>query len=194
VFSGHGTVYSIGPDVAFPQGKYFMRFKRQTATRRFDTTGGPGAVRGVSWLLMVLVCYTGAALSGENELVVLRRDGVAVRLQIEIADDARSRESGLMWREFLAPRTGMLFDFERARPVRMWMKNTLIPLDMLFVTESGEIVHIERNASPRSLRAIGPRRSVRYVLEINGGEAVELGFALGDRVLLNVRRGEEQLP
>jgi len=93
-----------------------------------------------------------------------------------------------MWRSYLAPRAGMLFDFERSKRVQMWMKNTLISLDMLFVTELGELVYVERNASPRSLRLIAAPRDVRYVLEINGGESADLGFAPGDRLLLTPRQ------
>ena len=89
-----------------------------------------------------------------------------------------------MWRRSLAPRTGMLFDFDRQQRVRMWMKNTLIPLDILFVTESGELVQIKRKATPGSLHLIASRQKVRYVIEINGGEADELYFAPGDRVLV----------
>lgn len=143
------------------------------------------ALRIAAWLAAALGCWPGVAASAADELIVLRRDGVAVRLQIETANDARSRKRGLMWRKTLAPRSGMLFDFERPRRVRMWMKNTQIPLDLLFVTELGELVEIERNASPGSLRLIAPRHAVRYVLEINGGEASDFAFAIGDRVWLH---------
>ncbi|HJM48183.1 MAG TPA: DUF192 domain-containing protein [Candidatus Marinimicrobia bacterium] len=125
-----------------------------------------------------------AAAGPVSELIVQRRDGVAVRLHVEFAGDAHSRGRGLMKRQYLAPRTGMVFDFERRRRVHMWMKNTLIPLDILFITESGEVIQIKHQATPRSSRLITSRHKVRYVVEINGGEAEELGFALGDRVLL----------
>jgi uncharacterized membrane protein (UPF0127 family) len=134
------------------------------------------------------------AAGADSELIVVRRDGVTVRLEIERADGPRARQAGLMWRDHLAPRSGMLFDFERSQHIQMWMKNTLIPLDMLFVTERGELVYVERNASPRSLRLIASPRAVRYVLEINGGESVDLGFAPGDRFLLTPRSRTKHTP
>ena len=79
----------------------------------------------------------------------------------------------------------MLFDFHSMRPVQMWMKNTLIPLDMLFVTESGALVQIERNTSPHSLDLITAVEPVRYVVEINGGEAQSLEITVGDRMLVH---------
>lgn len=106
-----------------------------------------------------------------------------MRLQVEYARDSRSRSQGLMRRETLAPRSGMLFDFETPQRVQMWMKDTLIPLDMLFITEQGELVEIERGARPESLRIISSRHKVRYVLEINAGEARALEFFPGDRLV-----------
>lgn len=101
---------------------------------------------------------------------------------IEIADDRDEISYGLMNRESLAADAGMLFDFENPREPSMWMKNTLIPLDMLFITSDGTIQMIARNAVPGSLRTISPGMPVKGVLEINGGRAAELGIMPGDRV------------
>ena len=83
----------------------------------------------------------------------------------------------------MASNAGMLFDFEHIEPVTMWMKNTLISLDMLFLDDLGTIVFIARNTQPGSLRHISPGRPVRGVLELNAGTAARLGIKRGNRVL-----------
>jgi uncharacterized membrane protein (UPF0127 family) len=101
---------------------------------------------------------------------------------VEIAATQEQQERGLMFRKKLAPGAGMLFDFGHDRNVSFWMKNTLIPLDMLFVRSDGVIVRIARNTKPLSERVIPSGRPVRAVLEIAGGRAAELGVRPGDRV------------
>lgn len=101
---------------------------------------------------------------------------------VEIASTPEEIQQGLMFRESLAPDAGMLFDFGQSRPASMWMKNTLIPLDMLFMDETGKVVAIARNAVPRSTRSLGPGVPVRAVLELPGGRARELGIMPGDIV------------
>lgn len=101
---------------------------------------------------------------------------------VEIAATPEEIQQGLMFRESLAPDAGMLFDFGQSRPASMWMKNTLIPLDMLFMDETGKVVAIARNAVPRSTRSLGPGVPVRAVLELPGGRARELGIEPGDIV------------
>lgn len=101
---------------------------------------------------------------------------------VEIASTPEAIQQGLMFRTELAPDAGMLFDFEQVRPASMWMKNTLIPLDMLFMDETGKIVAIARNAVPGSTRSLGPGVPVRAVLELPGGRARELGIVPGDIV------------
>lgn len=103
-------------------------------------------------------------------------------VDVEIANTPQSREIGLMNRDTLAADTGMLFDFGETRPVSMWMKNTLISLDMLFIDDSGKIVRVARNAHPLSLDIIPSGDPVRYVLELNGGAAAVYGVQPGDRL------------
>lgn len=102
---------------------------------------------------------------------------------VEIADTPEAIQQGLMFRESLAPDAGMLFDFGMTRQAGMWMKNTLIPLDMLFILEDGRVVAIARNAQPGSLRSINPGVPVRAVLELAGGRAAELSIQPGDTVV-----------
>ena len=139
----------------------------------------------LSLIVLIAMFLLSADLFANDVLIVQRRDGVAVRFEVEHARDATTHRKGLMEREHLARRSGMFFDFHRTQRIRMWMKNTLIPLDILFVAESGAIVYIARNTTSLSLDFIGAPEPVRYVLEINAGETQELGITLGDRVLLD---------
>ncbi|WP_300378739.1 DUF192 domain-containing protein [Henriciella sp.] len=106
----------------------------------------------------------------------------AVEFSIEIADEPEEISFGLMERESLPENAGMLFDFGNPREPAMWMKNTLIPLDMIFIASDGTIQMIARNTVPGSLRTISPGMPVKGVLEINGGRAAELGIKPGDTV------------
>ena len=101
---------------------------------------------------------------------------------VEVADDSDEISFGLMERESMDPDKGMLFDFNPPREPAMYMKNTLIPLDMLFIAEDGTIEMIARNTVPGSLRTISPGVPVRAVLELNGGQAANLGIQPGDSV------------
>lgn len=103
--------------------------------------------------------------------------------RVEIARTPQERAQGLMFRKSLAPDRGMLFEFERPQVVAFWMKNTLIPLDMLFVDAAGRIIGIHRDAVPLSLAAILSPGPVRGVIEVAGGTAARLGIRPGDRVL-----------
>ncbi|HYD44411.1 MAG TPA: DUF192 domain-containing protein [Phenylobacterium sp.] len=103
--------------------------------------------------------------------------------QVEFVDNDETRARGLMHRKSLAPNRGMLFDFKTERPVAFWMKNTLIPLDMIFVRADGRILSIARNTTPLSEAPVPSGGPVRAVLEIPGGRAAQLGVLPGDRVL-----------
>lgn len=101
---------------------------------------------------------------------------------VEVANDREEIAFGLMERESMAADQGMLFDFDPPREPSMYMKNTLISLDMLFISGDGSIEMIARNTVPGSLRTISPGVPVRAVLELNGGLAAELGIQPGDTV------------
>jgi uncharacterized membrane protein (UPF0127 family) len=91
-----------------------------------------------------------------------------------------------MFRQSLAPDAGMLFDFGSPSRAMMWMKNTLIPLDMLFVDAQGRIVNIHERAVPGSLATIAAAAPVRAVIELNGGTAARLQIRPGDRVIFPI--------
>lgn len=111
-------------------------------------------------------------LSGGNEY----------HFDVQVADTPARQAIGLMFRRELRPDRGMLFDFSPGRVVRMWMKNTFIPLDMLFVDDAGNIVSIDVMAEPLSLSPRGPSVPVRAVLELAGGACSRLGIRVGDRL------------
>ena len=105
------------------------------------------------------------------------------RFTIELAETPGQMEQGLMFRRSLAPDAGMLFDFKQPTMATMWMRNTLIPLDMLFVDQHGRIVNIVQRAVPESDQTIAAAAPVRAVIELNGGTADRLDIKPGDRVL-----------
>ena len=104
------------------------------------------------------------------------------RFRVEVADTPASREHGLMFRKQLARDRGMLFDFKQSQLVAFWMKNTLIPLDMLFIGADGRIVSIARDARPMDESAIPSGAPVLAVLELKGGRAAEIDAMPGDKV------------
>jgi uncharacterized protein len=101
---------------------------------------------------------------------------------VEVADDPLEQQIGLMNRPHLASAAGMLFVFDAPKRAQFWMKNTLIPLDMVFADPSGSITHIHENAIPNDLTTIDGGENVQFVLEINGGLARRMGIGLGDQL------------
>jgi uncharacterized membrane protein (UPF0127 family) len=102
--------------------------------------------------------------------------------RIWLADTPPRREQGLMWIRSLPADRGMLFVFERPQPVSFWMKNTFVPLDLLFVAPDGRVIRIAENARPQTLDAIDSMGVVLGVLELKGGTAKRLGLKPGDRL------------
>ncbi len=101
---------------------------------------------------------------------------------VEIPFSQEGRIKGLMHRESLDPQSGMLFWLGSEKPVSFWMKNTLIPLDMIFIAKDGTITRIHENAQPLDETPIPSRGAVMAVLEINGGQASDMGIKPGDKV------------
>jgi uncharacterized membrane protein (UPF0127 family) len=113
----------------------------------------------------------------------IRTQGSSHRFRIWIADTASRQRQGLMFVRDLPADQGMLFVNEAPRPSYFWMKNTYIPLDMLFIDARGRIVAIFANTTPHSLDPVGPDVPVKAILELRGGEAARRGIRAGDRVL-----------
>jgi len=114
--------------------------------------------------------------------LVIDADNGPAKFDVEVAGDARSQEYGLMFRKSLAPNAGMLFDFHQPVMTSFWMKNTLIPLDMIFIRPDGVISSVAAEAVPMTLTTIPSLEPVRAVLEIKGGRAAELNIYPGQHV------------
>jgi uncharacterized protein len=117
-----------------------------------------------------------------DELTITTKDGTAHKFQIELATDDAQREQGLMFRQTMAPDAGMLFIYDHVQPVAMWMENTYIPLDMLFIAADGHVVNIRQRAVPHSQENIPSDGPVKAALELNGGTVSRLGIQVGDKV------------
>lgn len=139
-------------------------------------------MRQIFFVLIFLVAAGQAAIAGKDDLIIRTAAGQR-GFSIELADTPESRANGLMYRTSLPADAGMLFDFGTVAPVVMWMKNTLIPLDMLFVRKDGTIAAIAERTVPESLTLIESAVPVLAVLEINGGSAARLGIRAGDKLL-----------
>lgn len=129
---------------------------------------------------------SGAALADtlKRGVIEVWSNGEANRFSIEIADEPAERSRGLMFRYSMPDDAGMLFIYESDRIASFWMKNTYIPLDMLFITHDGIITRIAKQVQPHSLTSVRSDQPVRAVLEINGGLSDTLGIKAGDTVLL----------
>lgn len=114
-----------------------------------------------------------------DEVVDLRWNGGSVRFNVEIARDDEERARGLMFVESMGRYKGMLFVYDAPSTVAFWMKNTLIPLDMVFLDQHGVVRHMHENAVPGSLETIPGGDNILVVLEVNGGLISKLGLVLG---------------
>lgn len=132
-------------------------------------------------LQLVQAAPAGQAASALETLAILSGDKRHA-FQVEVMRTGEQRARGLMHRRYLPADRGMLFDFARVEPVAMWMENTYIPLDMLFIRADGTIARIAENTEPLSQRTIPSGEPVLSVLEINGGVSRTLGIKPGDRV------------
>nr|WP_227420750.1 DUF192 domain-containing protein [Roseitranquillus sediminis] len=131
-------------------------------------------------MLAVLVALAGpAAAACDPGRVELRGDWGVASFGVEIADDPAERAQGLMHRESLPASRGMLFVYEQPQNASFWMRNTLIPLDMIFADETGRVTHVHENAVPLDETPIPGGSGVLAVLEINGGMARRLGIEEG---------------
>ncbi|MDZ4375896.1 MAG: DUF192 domain-containing protein [Phenylobacterium sp.] len=116
------------------------------------------------------------------EPLEVRTDKGLHRFMVEIADSPREREYGMMCRTGMAPDRGMLFIFPQAAPQAFWMRNTLIPLDIIYIASDGKVVSIVRNARPLDETSQPSAGPAQFVLELAGGRAAQIGLLPGDRI------------
>jgi uncharacterized membrane protein (UPF0127 family) len=155
----------------------------------FQSSAGPLGRRFFFAAPLMLAAATVRAQDQDDSQIKYDRSSLVIvtaareiKFDVELALTEPQRNHGLMFRKSLGPYEGMLFDFYREMEVSFWMKNTLIPLDMVFIAANGVIKHVHANATPLSTDTIPSEAAVRAVLEINGGSARLLGIKPGDTV------------
>jgi len=166
----------------------------------FSMTHGLRAAALAALALLMTACAADAAPAarpapaaakapaGFETLEVVTPKG-RTRFFVEIADTDAKRERGLMFRKSLAADRGMLFDFKTPREVAFWMRNTLIPLDIIYIKADGTVLSIARNATPLSEAPIPSGGPTLGVLELAGGRAAEIGLLPGDKVVHRIFKG-----
>jgi len=132
--------------------------------------------------LLAVIGWVSSTTAFETTPLSIETEAGRHDFTVEIATDPQERARGLMFRDALPADRGMLFDYRRPQIVTMWMKNTLIPLDMIFIGGDGLIRRIVERTVPLSLETISSREPVRAVLELSGGSADRLDIRVGDRV------------
>ena len=135
----------------------------------------------VAALVVAAFAHAGARAATFQPLEIVTKSGVQV-FSVEMAATEQEKETGLMYRKELADGKGMLFDFTPEQEVSMWMKNTYVSLDMIFIRSDGTILRIAENTEPLSTRIIPSRGLAKGVLEVVAGTAKKYGIEPGDRV------------
>lgn len=139
------------------------------------------AVLALAACLAPVLARAQLAAFGKSELTIVTAGGNQ-HFTIEEAKTPEQMTQGLMYRRAMPADAGMLFEYEHPQPAAFWMKNTLIPLDMLFIATDGTVLDIHERAVPLSLDPIGTDQPVLAVLELNGGTVSRLGIKRGDKV------------
>jgi uncharacterized membrane protein (UPF0127 family) len=153
----------------------------------FDRGAGRRRMRAGLWIYLVaavtfcIFSCAGAQAASIEPLEIVTKSGVRV-FSVEMATTEEEKTTGLMYRKELADGKGMLFDFSPAQEVSMWMKNTYISLDMIFIRADGRILRIAENTEPLSTRIISSGGLAKGVLEVIAGTAKKYGIEPGDRV------------
>ena len=137
------------------------------------------ALPALGFVVLLAGTVYGQAL---ESLAIATQGGQKQSFRVEVARNDADRAQGLMFRRSMPADQGMLFDFGRVEPVSMWMQNTYLSLDMLFIRLDGTIARIAANTEPLSTRTIPSGEPVLAVLELNAGTAAKLGIKPGDRV------------
>ncbi len=156
-----------------------------TRARRFRPSPSSPAWRAGLVSGLILLLLHGCSPSSAASTVALQpASGSAIPVEVELAATPEARQLGLMYRDHLAPGKGMLFVFPQAAPQSFWMRNTKIPLDILFIDDDGRIVRIHERTTPFSEAGLPSGAPVRFVLEVPGGYCDDVGVGEGDKVLL----------
>ncbi len=136
-------------------------------------------------VFLILACSVvsrGVTAQEKLEALTIMTSSGSHPFSVEVMRTEQQRERGLMYRRFLPSDRGMLFDFKLEKPIMMWMKNTYLPLDMIFISRSGKVVGIARDAEPLSERIVASGAPAYAVLEVNAGTARRTGLGIGDKV------------
>lgn len=149
-----------------------MGSRAQNRRRRITATGG----------FFLFLSTSASWASCADTRVDLRGDFGQARFTVELADDPEERSLGLMHRESMPKSAGMLFAYDTPQYVSFWMRNTLIPLDMIFMDATGTVQNIHVNAVPLDETGIVGGDDIQFVLEINGGLSDRLGIAVGSQL------------
>ncbi len=163
------------------------RFSGKARDIKFGALSDSSELLRALWAALAFMVFLAASAGvpaqagGLDSLEIVTATGRHT-FQVEIANNDATREHGLMDRRYMAPDHGMLFEFDREAPVAFWMKNTYIPLDMIFIAPSGVVTHIAANAEPLSERVIPSGGACVAVLELDGGIAASIGLKVGDKV------------
>lgn len=139
----------------------------------------------MKWLLapfLIAALSMGAVAAEVSPLVVETASGARHAFKVEVAATSAERAQGLMYRRWLDADAGMLFDFGAPQVVRMWMRNTHLSLDMLFIAADGALLGVAERTVPLSEAIIASPPATRYVLEVVAGTVARLGLKAGDRV------------
>ncbi len=144
--------------------------------------------------LVVLVALFGCGSADDDELATkyaeLRIEEKKLNILVEVAETETQRAQGLMFRRFLPPQYGMLFVYEKMQLLTVWMKNTFIAIDVIFISDQGQIVSMARNLKPcqkKPCEIYKSSQKARYMLEVNAGFIDQQGVALGQRIFFDWR-------
>lgn len=136
------------------------------------------------WSFLVLWIIAACAASPQLQVTLYPQNGNPIHVSVEIADTHEKQSLGLMYRRELPELHGMLFLFPRQEPLSFWMKNTLLPLDIIFIDATRTIVGIAQNTTPFSEKMLPSGKPAQFVLEVNGGFCQRHGIAVGNRAQL----------
>jgi len=141
---------------------------------------GKSQQRIIAWIVatsVYVLCAGGVWAACSDSVATVATDTAKVRFQVELAITAQDKAQGLMHREILPDRAGMLFIYPNPQPVSFWMRNTLIPLDMIFIGDQGRVARVHHNAVPLDETPIYGGDAIKAVLEINAGLAKKYGIS-----------------